>query len=88
MREPLLEIRTDRGAEAVEALKALPGVVEAGMFGRAVHAAVSDVVAVRAAIPGALASRGLALQGIAEVQPSLEDVFISLVRAGGGAVDD
>jgi ABC-2 type transport system ATP-binding protein len=88
MREPLLEVRTDHGPEAVAALRALPQVVEAGMFGRDVHVAVNDVAAARAAIPGALAAKGLALRGIGEIRPSLEDVFISLVRAGGGAVDD
>ncbi|HVP38278.1 MAG TPA: ABC transporter ATP-binding protein [Candidatus Saccharimonadales bacterium] len=87
MREPLLEVRTDRGAEAVEALRSVPGVVEAGLFGRAVHAAVRDPAAARAQIPGALAARGIQVLGIAEIEPSLEDVFISLVQAGGGVLD-
>ncbi|MBI5837002.1 MAG: ABC transporter ATP-binding protein [Candidatus Eisenbacteria bacterium] len=87
MREPILEVRTDHGAESVEALRLLPGVLEAGMFGRAVHVAVADVAAVRAAIPGALGSRGIRLAGVAEIPPSLEDVFISRVRQEGGAID-
>ncbi len=88
MREPLRELRTDHGAEAVEALQRLPVVLEAGMFGRTVHAAVRDAAEARAAIPAALAERGIALAGIAEIAPSLEDVFISRVRAEGGAVDE
>ena len=89
MREPLLELRTARGPAVAEALRGRPGVVEAALFGRAVHVAVADAAAADAALaelPGWLAARGLAVEGIARVAPSLEDVFVALVRREGGAV--
>lgn len=86
MREPILEAKTDDGPRTVEALQGRPGIIEAALFGRAVHVVVRDVAEARAAIPPLLASRGVTIQSIEEIAPSLEDVFVSLVRAEGGAV--
>ena len=88
MREPILELRTKDSPRAVELLQDAPGVVEAGMFGRAVHVTVDDVETARRTLPPLLASGGIALddQELPRIEPSLEDVFISLVRAAGGAV--
>lgn len=85
--EQILEVRTRDGARAAEALAQAPGVIQAGMFGRAVHAAVRDPELARASIRQALAAHGLSLENpeLAEIEPSLEDVFIALVRAAGGA---
>jgi ABC-2 type transport system ATP-binding protein len=87
MTSPLLEVRVGDCATAVEALKNEPWIVDVGMFGRAVHAVVRDAAEARAAIPPILASRGIALVGIDEITPSLEDVFVELVHLEGGAVD-
>ncbi|HYO14815.1 MAG TPA: ABC transporter ATP-binding protein [Thermoanaerobaculia bacterium] len=91
LREPLLEIRTDDSPRAVEALAGAPDVAQVGLFGRALHAALregSDVAAARARIPNLLASRGIAVEAIETIEPSLEDVFVALVEKAGGAVVD
>jgi ABC-2 type transport system ATP-binding protein len=89
MSEPILEIPTGHSALAVEALRDLPGVIEAGMFGRAVHVMVRDAATeARAAISARLRSRGIDFGRIETVVPSLEDVFIARVRAEGGAPVD
>ena len=85
MREPLLEIRVDAAARAVEALQDLPEVLEVGLYGRVVHAAVRDEAAARDAVSRRLTERGVRLLGIEAIVPSLEDVFIASVRAEGGA---
>ncbi len=87
MAEPILELATDDGPAAVQELQHAPGVVEAAMFGRAVHVVVEDEAAARAALPGFLAAHGRTCDRITTVQPSLEDVFVSLVRHEGGAVE-
>jgi ABC-2 type transport system ATP-binding protein len=87
LREPLLELRTSDGARAVEALRGVPGVVEAGLFGRAVHVLVEGTGAARAAVARRLAERGIAVQSLEAIAPSLEDVFIALVRASGDAAE-
>jgi ABC-2 type transport system ATP-binding protein len=88
LREPLLEISSSDSAAAVAALEKENWVIEAGMFGRAVHAIVRDAERARASIPALFAERGIKLGGIAAIAPSLEDVFVSLVHLEGGAPDD
>ena len=86
MAEPILEVETDDAPRAVEALAGAPGVLEAAMFGRAVHVVVRDEAEAREVIPAALAAHGRAAGRMRRVPASLEDVFVSLVRREGGAV--
>jgi ABC-2 type transport system ATP-binding protein len=81
MPAPLIEIETDDSPRAVEALRGAAGVIDVGLFGRAVHVTVHDAGAARAGLPGVLAAAGLAVRGIQVVEPSLEDVFVALVHA-------
>ncbi len=87
MGEPILELTVDDGPAAVQELQHGPGVIEAAMFGRAVHVVVRDEAAARATLPDFLASKGFTCRRIATVRPSLEDVFVALVRREGGAVE-
>jgi ABC-2 type transport system ATP-binding protein len=86
MAEPILELTADNASAAARALQHQPGIIEAAMFGRAVHVVVEDVAAAEAFIPTLLSTHGIACTGIHPVRPSLEDVFVSLVRREGGAV--
>ncbi len=83
--EPLLEVEIADAARAVGVLRRAPGVIDAAMFGRTVHVAVAEAAGGRAAVSAALADGGLTATRMAEVAPTLEDVFVSLVRAEGGA---
>ncbi|HET9986848.1 MAG TPA: ABC transporter ATP-binding protein [Longimicrobiales bacterium] len=85
--DPILEVRVDDAPKAVEVLAGAPGVLEASMFGRALHVMVSDAARARAAIPDLLGARGLRAGAITPVRASLEDVFVSLVRREGGAAE-
>jgi ABC-2 type transport system ATP-binding protein len=84
--EPILELVTDQGPEAAQALLRAPGVVEAALFGRAVHVMVEDAATASATLPVFLAAAGVTVRRISPVRPSLEDVFVALVRREGGAV--
>ena len=86
--EPILSLRTDNGPRAVEALQGEAAVLDTGLFGRNVHAVVRDLAEAKSVIPKRLAARGVTLMGLEPVAPSLEDVFVALVRAGGGAIID
>jgi ABC-2 type transport system ATP-binding protein len=88
MTQPLLEVRTDESLTAIDTLKARPEVVEVTLFGRALHVTVTDAALGRSAVTAALAGRGGAAPEIREIVPSLEDVFIGLVQAAGGAPAD
>jgi ABC-2 type transport system ATP-binding protein len=80
MEGELLEVTTPRYADALEVLAALPEVREAALFGRAIHVTVPDSQAALPRLREALASRGIAVENIAAVRPSLEDAFVSLVE--------
>jgi ABC-2 type transport system ATP-binding protein len=86
LRQPILELTTDNGPAAAQALQGGPGVVEAAMFGRAVHVVAQDAAAAAETLPEWLAARGIRCHGVTQVRPSLEDVFVSLVRREGGVV--
>jgi ABC-2 type transport system ATP-binding protein len=86
MTEPLLEITTPSGPQVAQALQGQSGVIEAAMFGRAVHVAVEDAARSEERLSALLAARGLAVEAITPVRPSLEDIFVALVRREGGAV--
>ena len=86
LNQPLLELETDDPAKAVETLKDLSFVTEAAMFGRAVHVLVTDQSHATLEIPRALTAAGRACRALRPVSPSLEDVFVALVRREGGAV--
>jgi ABC-2 type transport system ATP-binding protein len=84
--EPLLALNADEPARAVEALQELDIVLEAAMFGRAIHVLVTDRDRALHEIPETLAAAGRKFHDLREVEPSLEDVFVALVRREGGAV--
>jgi ABC-2 type transport system ATP-binding protein len=91
LREPLLEARTSDGTRTIEALEGAPGVAQAGLFGRAVHVTLKegeDAGRDRARLAELLAGRGIEVESIEPIEPSLEDVFIALVERTGGAVVD
>jgi len=76
----LLEVTTPQYAEALEVLAARPEVREAALFGRAIHVTVADSQAALPALQSALAGRGIVLERIEPVPPSLEDAFVSIVE--------
>jgi ABC-2 type transport system ATP-binding protein len=81
---PIYEVAVAAPARAVDALTGAPGILEAAMFGRRVHVMTGeegDADGIR----GLLRDAGLAPESVEAVPPSLEDVFVALVRREGGA---
>jgi drug efflux transport system ATP-binding protein len=77
----LLLVQAHPLGAAIEAIQDSPGVIEAAVFGAAIHVMVSDHDLAVAAMREHLASRGATLERVEEIAPSLEDVFVAL--AGG-----
>ncbi len=88
LRKPVLEFHAADSVKAVEALAGAEGVLEAGMFGRAVHALVEDEARGTETVRRRLQEHGVEARDLAVVEPSLEDVFIALVMEQGGAPED
>jgi ABC-2 type transport system ATP-binding protein len=84
---PILEIRSGDPTRAAALLADLDGIEDATMVGRAVHVVAADEPAARARIAEVLEREGIDLHGVDRVRPTLEDVFVSLVRRSGGVVE-
>ncbi|MBN1883879.1 MAG: ABC transporter ATP-binding protein [Deltaproteobacteria bacterium] len=75
----VLEVRSDRVLEVMETVEGIPGVLEAAVFGRNMHVVVDDPVRVTSSIKKVCADRDIDITGIEAIDPSLEDVFVSLI---------
>lgn len=84
--EPIFRIETQDPAGSMKAIQRMPGLVEVAMFGRALHVTVQDPIASGIAVTRILLEAGLPPSRVSRIRPSLEDVFVSLVRAEGGSV--
>jgi ABC-2 type transport system ATP-binding protein len=65
----------------VEALQTAPDVIDAAVFGNALHLVVRDAAAATPQIAKYLAQQGIVVERMETIHPSLEDVFVSLTTA-------
>lgn len=68
--------------DAVEALQSAPGVIDAAVFGNALHLVVGDAAAAIPLLKSYLAGCSVSVSRMEQIRPSLEDVFVSLTTAG------
>jgi ABC-2 type transport system ATP-binding protein len=78
MKGDLLLIECEPLGKAVEALQSAPDVMDAAVFGNALHLVVLDAAAAIPRVEKYLADQGVAVNRIERIRPSLEDVFVSL----------
>jgi ABC-2 type transport system ATP-binding protein len=79
----LLELRPDRLREAGRIIEGLPGVLEVQTYGDLLHVFVEDGAAIvesASTIREALSQAGIAVLGIRQTRPRMEQAFISLIR--------
>ena len=75
----VFEIETADVLAAEEAIADLPGVLDAAVFGRALHVRLAEDADPRALLEPPLTSAGLEIKRLKRIEPSLEDVFVALV---------
>jgi ABC-2 type transport system ATP-binding protein len=78
MKGELLLVECDPLGPAVEALQSAPGVLDAAVFGNALHLVVPQADAAIPQVKNFLTERGIVASKIEKIRPSLEDVFVSL----------
>ena len=81
MKGELLLVECAPLGSAVEALQSVSDVMDAAVFGNALHLVVRDAAAAEPRIATYLAGRGIAVSRMEKIRPSLEDVFVSLTTA-------
>jgi len=80
----IYEIGTDHVLAAVEALAPVEGVLDAAVFGRALHVRLKQDLDAQAYLRPLLHASGLLANSIQPIEPTLEDVFVALVGHKAG----
>jgi ABC-2 type transport system ATP-binding protein len=75
----LIEFSPSKFVPARNLVSALPGVLEVQTYGAMLHLFVDDVAARQPQITAALASQDIHCSGMREIEPRMEEAFISLV---------
>jgi ABC-2 type transport system ATP-binding protein len=88
MKGDLLLIECEPLGKAVEVLQAAPGVMDAAVFGNALHLVVPAADDAIPRIEKYLADNGVAIGRIEKIRPSLEDVFVSLTTASNASEEN
>ncbi len=78
----ILEVRTLEPRRAAMVLRAKLEAPSVGLFGDRVHVVTSDPERTSQGIEKALAESGVKLAGLRTIEPSLEDVFVSVLGRG------
>ena len=76
----LLEVECEPAVDALEFLPTVAGVREVTLYGTLLHVLVEDRFSADA-LAAALRAKGIAVTSVREIKPSLEDVFVSRIRA-------
>lgn len=78
MKGELLLVECDSLGSAVELLQSAPDVMDAAVFGNALHLVVKDASVAIPKLEKYLADQGITVHSIEKIRPSLEDVFVAL----------
>jgi ABC-2 type transport system ATP-binding protein len=82
---PILEIHASAPVEAMAVLDGHEAVEKTSLFGTSVHAVLKHAGTDPATLASALRARGIDVNSIGTVSPSLEDVFLDVVERVGAA---
>jgi ABC-2 type transport system ATP-binding protein len=86
MPEAVWELETDDLVKSLEVLKSDAGAIhesplrEVAVFGNALHVVTPKGVDLASSLPSLLAGKGIPVRRLEQIEPSLEDVFVSLVE--------
>ncbi|HEY3297801.1 MAG TPA: ABC transporter ATP-binding protein [Armatimonadota bacterium] len=75
----ILSIDTNRPTESLDIVSGMPGVDEVALYGRSIHVLTSDPDGVSGLVKEELTGKGIAVTDIRPVEPTLEDVFVTLI---------
>ena len=79
IKDTLVEIDCDTPGKAMQSLKEVSGVIEVAMHGALLHVTIEAQTVIKQ-IEKKLRSEGVVINLIEEILPSLEDVFVSMIK--------
>ena len=77
----LLNLDSSDPLDTMRALEGLDGVLDVAVFGGGLHVTVDGVDATSARVRQRLAAQGIEVRKLAQIEPSMEDVFVALIEA-------
>ena len=77
----LLNLDSSDPLDTMRALEGLEGVRDVAVFGGGLHVTVDDVEATTARVRERLGAQGIEVRKLAQIEPSMEDVFVALIEA-------
>ncbi len=77
----ILRLDSSDPLESMRALESVAGVRDVAVFGGGLHLTVDDPAAGKARIQEALRSKGIELQRLEKIKPTMEDVFVAMIEA-------
>ncbi len=83
MKGAILELRASDPRKAARLLRECMPETSVGLFGDRVHLVVDDPAKGKARITDVLVKEGIVIVGMREIEPSLEDVFVSVLTQEG-----
>jgi ABC-2 type transport system ATP-binding protein len=85
MKGELLLVEAQPLGKAVEVLQSMSGIMDAAVFGNALHLVVPKAETAIALVQSHLQSNGVMVRSVEKIRPTLEDVFVSLTTEGAQA---
>jgi ABC-2 type transport system ATP-binding protein len=79
--QTLVQLDSGDALETMRALEGVEGVRDVAVFGGGLHVTVDDFDRASARIREALGGRGIAVQRLERIEPSMEDVFVAMIEA-------
>jgi ABC-2 type transport system ATP-binding protein len=77
----LIELRPDNLRQAKETIAGLEGLLEVQTYGDLLHVFVDDASKRMPELASLLTAQGIAVEGLRQTRPRMEEAFISLIRA-------
>ncbi|HWB84596.1 MAG TPA: ABC transporter ATP-binding protein [Bryobacteraceae bacterium] len=77
----LLQLDTNAVLDTMRALESVEGVRDVAVFGKGLHVTADDRDATVSRIREALAAKGIEIERLEPIHPSMEDVFVALIEA-------
>ena len=77
----LLELISSDLFESMELAQSVPGVLDVAVFGGGLHITVDDEAGLIPRLTAALRARGITIERLEPIEPSMEDVFVAMIEA-------
>ena len=88
MKGELLLVECEELGKSLELLQTGPGVLDAAIFGNAIHVVVTKAAEAIPVLTRYLSERSIAVTKIEPISPTLEDVFVSLTSRRGESTEE